>query len=173
MCETLITMANIDRHLRSAYPHFEAITTRWSDNDAYAHVNNVVYYSFFDTAVNAFLIRAGALRLGPASEAVESADSSIGLVVQTHCDFFESLAFPDVVQVGIRVAKIGNSSVCYELAVFKNAEPLAVAQGHFIHVYVGQKDRKTRALSAQLRSVLVALIRPATTQSFVISSLGT
>jgi acyl-CoA thioester hydrolase len=118
---------------RSAYAHFTAISTRWSDNDAYRHVNNAVYYGFFDTAVNRLLIEAGALDL--------EHSSTIGLVVETQCRYFAPIRFPDRVTVGLRVAHIGSSSLRYELAVFRNDDEEAAAEGHFVHVYV---DRATQ-----------------------------
>ena len=118
---------------RDGYPHFETISTRWMDNDVYGHVNNVVYYSFFDTAVNRYLIEQGALN--PAAGEV------IGLVVETHCNSFSPLSFPQPVQAGVRVAHAGRSSVRYEIALFAQDQERAAAAGHFVHVYV---DRLTR-----------------------------
>jgi acyl-CoA thioester hydrolase len=118
---------------RAAYAHFSPITTRWMDNDIYGHVNNVTYYSYFDTAVNRYLIEAGVLDIhgGPV----------IGLVIETHCNYFAPLAFPKNVEAGIRVAHIGKSSVRYEIGLYEDGEPLSAASGHFVHVYV---DRDTR-----------------------------
>src|SRR5215207_6236930 len=109
---------------RDRYHHFTALPTRWMDNDVYGHVNNVVYYSFFDTAVNRFLIARGALEIerGP----------TIGLVVETGCRYHRPLAFPDTVEVGIRVAHLGTSSVRYELGIFRAGDDLAAAEGHFV-----------------------------------------
>jgi acyl-CoA thioester hydrolase len=118
---------------RDGYPHFETISTRWMDNDVYGHVNNVVYYSFFDTAVNRYLIEQGVL--DPAAGEV------IGLVVETHCNYFSPLSFPQPVQAGVRVAHAGRSSVRYEIALFAQGQERAAAAGHFVHVYV---DRLTR-----------------------------
>jgi acyl-CoA thioester hydrolase len=118
---------------RDGYPHFETISTRWMDNDVYGHVNNVVYYSFFDTAVNRYLIEQGAL--DPAAGEV------IGLVVETQCNYFSPLSFPQPVQAGLRVAHAGRSSVRYEIALFAQGQERAAAAGHFVHVYV---DRLTR-----------------------------
>ncbi|HLT27476.1 MAG TPA: thioesterase family protein [Zeimonas sp.] len=131
---------------RDAYRHFCAITTRWMDNDAYRHVNNVVYYSFFDTAVNRYLIEAGALDI--------ERSEVVGLVVETNCHYFRPVAFPDRVTAGLRVARIGNSSVRYELAIFREDEPLACAQGHFVHVYVDRRSNRPVALPAALRDAL-------------------
>lgn len=134
---------------RSRYKAFRPITTRWMDNDAYGHVNNVVYYSWFDTAVNAHLIEAGALDI--------QASEVIGLVIETQCNYFASLAFPEPVEAGIRVAHIGKSSVRYEIGLFAAGAPLTAAKGHFVHVYVDRDSRRPAALPAKLRSVLEAL----------------
>ena len=138
---------------RSAYRVFRSISTRWMDNDLYGHVNNVVYYSWFDTAVNGYLIERGALDI--------HAGALIGLVVQTHCDYFSSLAFPQPVLAGIRVASVGSSSVRYEVGLFADepgdeAKPCA-ARGHFVHVYVDRSTRRPVPLPAQFLSVLESL----------------
>ena len=119
---------------RDGYPHFETISTRWMDNDVYGHVNNVVYYSFFDTAVNRYLIEQGAL--DPAAGAV------IGLVVETHCNYFSPLSFPQLVLAGLRVGHVGRSSVRYEIALFAQEQERAAAAGHFVHVYVDRLKRR-------------------------------
>ena len=134
---------------RSAYKAFCPISTRWSDNDVYGHVNNVVYYSWFDTAVNAHLIEQGVLDIHQGA--------TIGLVVETQCNYFASLAFPQAVQAGIRVAKLGNSSVRYEVGIFGEGE-LTAAKGHFVHVYVDQITRKPVALPPALKKVLETLV---------------
>lgn len=134
---------------RSAYPVFRSISTRWMDNDVYGHVNNVVYYSWFDTAVNAHLIAAGALDI--------HAGQTIGLVVETQCNYFAPLAFPQQVDAGIRVARIGSSSVRYEVGLFAAGEPTTAAAGHFVHVYVDRTTRRPAALPAPLRAVLEGL----------------
>ena len=127
--------------IRSNYRHFQSITTRWSDNDAYGHVNNVVYYNWFDTVVNTFLIHHG---------------NTIGLGVATGCNYFASLAFPETVELGIRVAHLGRSSVRYEIGVF-GANGLMAAKGHFVHVYVNAKTRRPTALHDNLVLILEAL----------------
>jgi acyl-CoA thioester hydrolase len=137
---------------RAEFAHFLAIPTRWMDNDAYGHVNNVVYYSFFDTAVNRFLIDRGVLRI--------DASPVIGLVVETGCRYHRPLAFPDAVEVGIRVAHLGTSSVRYELGVFREGDDLAAAEGHFVHVYVDRETRTPAALPADLRAALETIHRP-------------
>jgi acyl-CoA thioester hydrolase len=135
---------------RAAFPHLAEITTRWMDNDVYGHVNNVVYYSFFDTVVNGYLIAQGALDIAKSNV--------IGLVVETQCNYFKPLAFPDRVSAGLRVAHIGNSSVRYEIALFRNDDNDAAAQGHFVHVYVERASNKPAALPARLKSALEMLI---------------
>jgi acyl-CoA thioester hydrolase len=134
---------------RSAYKTFRTITTRWMDNDAYGHVNNVVYYSWFDTVVNAHLIEQGVLDI--------HAGETIGLVIETQCNYFASVAFPQTVEAGLRVARIGKSSVRYEVGLFVQGEPLTAAKGHFVHVYVDRTNRRPTALPAPLQTVLEAL----------------
>jgi acyl-CoA thioester hydrolase len=134
---------------RSAYRHFTVISTRWMDNDVYGHVNNVQYYSFFDTAVNGYLIAEKVL--DPETSPV------IGLVVETQCRYFESLSFPELVHAGVRVARIGNSSVRYEIGLFRSDGERAVAQGHFIHVYVARATWRPVPLPDELRSALLRL----------------
>lgn len=135
---------------RAAYKTFRTIATRWSDNDVYGHVNNVVYYSWFDTAVNGLLIESGAVDI--------HAGRVIGLVIETQCNYFAPLAFPEDVVVGIRVAHVGSSSVRYEVAIFPADPNLScAAKGHFIHVYVDRTTRKPAPLSVTLISVLESL----------------
>ena len=135
---------------RSQFHAFRRITTRWSDNDVYGHVNNVVYYQWFDTAVNAHLIEHGALDI--------HTGQTIGLVVETHCNYFAPLAFPDNVDAGIRVARIGSSSVRYEVALFAQEQDLCAAHGHFVHVYVDRDSRRpVSQLPASLKTVLERL----------------
>lgn len=137
---------------RRSYRYFTEIATRWMDNDAYAHVNNVVYYSYFDTAVNRFLIERGLLDL--------KGSAVIGLVVETQCQFFRPISFPDLVHVGMRVASLGNSSVRYEIGVFANADAEAAAQGHFVHVYVDRASGKPAPIPAAIRAGLAPLMPP-------------
>ncbi|MFS8976095.1 thioesterase family protein [Cupriavidus necator] len=134
---------------RSAYPYFQPITTRWMDNDVYGHVNNVVYYSYFDTVVNSYLIRQGVLDI--------ESGSTIGLVIETQCNYFSSLSFPETVVAGLRVARLGTSSVRYEVGLFSGDNELAAAQGHFIHVYVDRTTRRPVALPGPLREALLPL----------------
>ena len=131
---------------RSTYRAFRAISTRWMDNDVYGHVNNVVYYSWFDTAVNAHLIEQGALDIHHGSV--------IGLVVETQCNYFAPLAFPQTIEAGIRVARLGGSSVRYEVGLFAQGSELCAARGHFVHVYVDRETRRPVALPANLGNVL-------------------
>lgn len=138
---------------REAYARFSEITTRWMDNDAYGHVNNVVYYSFFDTVVNRWLIEQGALDIHQGAV--------IGLVVETHCNYFAPLAFPQIVDAGLRVALVGSSSVRYEVGLFARGEPLSAAAGHFVHVYVDRASRRPASLPAALLAALQPLRRPA------------
>ena len=150
------------REQRAAFRVLREITTRWSDNDVYGHVNNVVYYSYFDTAVNLWLMEAGLLvptaaEAGTEARAGTDSASPIGLVVETQCRYFAALAFPDAGSVGMRVAQIGTSSVRYELAVFRNQETLAVAQGHFVHVYVDRLTRRPAPLPDNWRERLERL----------------
>jgi acyl-CoA thioester hydrolase len=116
------------------------------DNDVYGHVNNVVYYSYFDTVVNQFLIEHGALEI--------AASPVIGLVVETQCHFFAPITFPDLVHAGLRVAHIGTNSVRYEIGLFRNLESAAAAQGHFVHVYVDRITRRPAGVPAAMRSAL-------------------
>ncbi len=135
---------------RSAYRVFRTISTRWMDNDAYGHVNNVVYYSWFDTAVNAYLIEQGVLDI--------ARGQTIGLVVETQCNYFSPLTFPQTVEAGLRVARLGASSVRYEVGLFAQGAPFAAAQGHFIHVYVDKQTRRPTALPMNLKTVLENLL---------------
>lgn len=135
---------------RADYLHFMPIQTRWMDNDIYGHVNNVNYYSYFDTAVNGYLIERGALDI--------HAGEVIGLVVETQCSYKQSLAFPEPIEAGLRVAKIGTSSVRYEIALFKVGEMRPAAEGHFVHVYVNRESRRPTSLTDKLRQALAPLL---------------
>lgn len=137
------------------FPHHRPIPTRWHDNDAYGHVNNVVYYAFFDTAVNAFLIEAGALDIG--------ASPVIAVVAETRCVFRRSLHFPETVTAGMRVARLGRSSVRYEIGLFGETDRGAgdagpAAFGHFVHVYVDRATRRPAELPDAVRAALVPLL---------------
>ena len=142
-------MSRPEPEQRTAYPYFRRIPTRWMDNDVYGHVNNVVYYSYFDTVVNAFLVHEGGLD-------VESG-STIGLCVESQCRYRAPVSFPDVLDAGLRVAKIGRSSVRYEVGIFRAGEDIAVAQGHFVHVFVNRMTRRPVDLPDQMRDALTRL----------------
>jgi acyl-CoA thioester hydrolase len=131
---------------RDRYRRFLAIPTRWMDNDVYGHVNNVVYYSYFDTVVNEYLVASGTLDI--------EKSRVIGLVVETRCRFFRAISFPDTVHAGLRVARLGNSSVRYEIGLFRNDEETAAAQGHFVHVYVDRETRRPAELPVEMREAL-------------------
>jgi acyl-CoA thioester hydrolase len=138
-----------EKSKRTDYKHIRPLQTRWADNDIYGHVNNVAYYGFFDTVVNEYLISAGALDIHDGAV--------IGLVVETHCNYFAPAAFPDALEGALRVAHIGNSSVRYELGIFKKGEDTALAEGHFVHVYVDRASRKPAPLPDALRKALQSL----------------
>ena len=137
---------------RNSYKAFRAISTRWMDNDVYGHVNNVVYYSWFDTAVNAWLIEQGALDI--------HSGEVIGLVIETQCNYFAPLAFPQDVHAGLRVAHIGRSSVRYEVGLFAADGELCAAAGHFIHVYVDRATRRPVPLPEKLKLTLETALCP-------------
>jgi acyl-CoA thioester hydrolase len=136
---------------RSAFKVFRRIDTRWMDNDVYGHVNNVVYYSWFDSVVNAHLIEQGALDIYHGE--------TIGLVIETQCNYFSPLAFPETIDAGLRVTKLGSSSVRYEIGLFAQGEDLCAARGHFVHVYVDKENRRpVKALPLNLKTVLETLV---------------
>ena len=135
---------------RSAYKAFRPIGTRWQDNDVYGHVNNVVYYGWFDTAVNGLLIEQGAVDI--------HSGSVIGLVIETQCNYFAPLAFPEAVVAGVRVAQIGSSSVRYDVGIFPaDPDQPCAARGHFIHVYVDRATRRPTPLPLRLLALLETL----------------
>ena len=131
---------------RSAYPVWRELATRWADNDAYGHVNNVVHYSWFDTAVNGWLIENGLLDIAEGDP--------IGLVVETGCRYAASLTYPEPVEIGLGVERLGGSSVTYRLGVFAKDSAEAAAEGHFTHVYVGRESRRPVALPEAMRAKL-------------------
>lgn len=135
-----------ERVARAGYKHLVPLQTRWADNDIYGHVNNVAYYGYFDTIVNEYLIGAGALDIHQGAV--------IGLVVETGCKYYAPLAFPEKLEGALRVGKIGNSSVRYELAVFRQGEEKPAAEGHFVHVYVNRNTRKPVQLPSPFRAAL-------------------
>ncbi len=142
-------MSRPEPEQRTAYHYFRRIPTRWMDNDVYGHVNNVVYYSYFDTVVNAFLVNEGGLDIdsGPV----------IGLCVESQCRYLSPLAFPDVLDAGMRVSRIGRSSVRYEVGIFRAGEDAAAAQGHFVHVFVDRTTRRPVDLPERMRLALTRL----------------
>jgi acyl-CoA thioester hydrolase len=146
-----MTSTRVQPTVRHDYPCLQAITTRWTDNDIYGHVNNVVHYSFFDTAVNRYLIEAGALDI--------HRGEVIGLVVETRCNYFEPIAFPQTVHAGLRVLQLGRSSVHYQIGLFADDAPRAAAVGHFVHVYVDRATRRPVALPPPLVAALLPLRR--------------
>lgn len=142
---------NQPQHLRGDYRHFQPITTRWHDNDIYGHVNNVTYYSYFDSAVNAYLIAEGGLDIHDGEV--------VGFVVSSACDYFTSIAFPNAIEVGLRVGKLGNSSVQYELAIFKVGEEQACAAGRFVHVFVERASNRPVTIPVGLRAAMQRLLK--------------
>lgn len=135
---------------RAAYPHLMAIQTRWADNDIYAHVNNVVYYSYFDTVVNNYLIEKGGL--DPFKGNV------VGFAVETMCRFFAPIAHPQKIEAGLRVGRLGTSSVRYEIGIFRKGRRQAVAAGHFVHVFVDRKSGRPTPLPPRIRRALARLV---------------
>lgn len=142
-------MSRVTPHTLKEYPHSLIIPTRWADNDVYGHINNAVYYFYFDTVVNRFLIDNGLLEIGESEV--------IGLVVETGCSYFSPVSFPDNIKATLRVAKLGTSSVTYEIALFKNDETTAAAQGHFVHVYVDDKTRRPVKIPDRMREKLTEI----------------
>lgn len=134
---------------RSDYRHFQPILTRWQDNDVYGHVNNVAYYSYFDSAVNTYLIEHGGLDI--------HGGAVVGFVVSSSCDYFASVAFPERLEIGLRVGKLGTSSVQYELAVFRAGEDEACAAGRFVHVFVERASNQPVEIPAGIREALQRL----------------
>jgi acyl-CoA thioester hydrolase len=134
---------------RTDFPHTQPITTRWTDNDAYGHVNNIVYYSYFDSVVNTWLIGRGFLDI--------QASTAIGVVAETSCHYFSPLTYPETVTAGMRVIHLGRSSVRYEIAIFAEGAEVAAAQGQFVHVYVDRVTRRPVEIPEPLRGALLAL----------------
>ena len=135
--------------IRADFPVLIPITTRWADNDAYGHVNNVAYYSFFDTAVNQWLLRAGLLDIAQSP--------LIGLVVETGCRYRRPLSYPMPLEVGLRVARLGTSSVRYDVAVFGPDAEEAAAEGHFTHVYVRRETGRPEPIPEEMRAVFATI----------------
>jgi len=134
---------------RSSYRAFRILQTRWSDNDIYGHMNNVVHYSLFDTAINGFLIEKGALDIRHGRE--------LFFVVETGCRYHSEMSFPDVVTAGIRVGRLGSSSVRYEIGLFRNEEDQAAAEGFFVHVHVDRSTRRPKPFDVSLRRLLESI----------------
>ena len=144
-------MAEGEQERRADYPHYLAIATRWMDNDVYGHVNNVVYYSYFDTVINKYLVEAGGLDI--------HAGAAIGIAVESHCAFHRSLAFPDLVEAWLRVGRLGTSSVRYEIGLFRAGDEAPAATGHFVHVFVDRETRRPTPIPPVLRAALQRLSR--------------
>ena len=135
---------------RAEYPHFLALPTRWMDNDVYGHVNNALYYAFFDTAINQYLIAEGGLDI--------AAGAVIAFAAESQCQYLRPLAFPEVIDIGLRVGKLGNSSVRYELAIFKEGEDFAAASGYFVHVFVDRETQRPVPIPRGIRTALERLM---------------
>ncbi|HDZ55605.1 MAG TPA: acyl-CoA thioesterase [Pseudomonas xinjiangensis] len=144
-------MTDIARPARQDFNYLHPITTRWHDNDVYGHINNVVYYAFFDSAVNTWLIEEGGLDIHQGEQ--------VAFVVSSACDYFQPIAFPEQIEVGVRVAKLGTSSVQYELGVFKQGEDQPCAAGRFVHVFVDRASNRSCAIPAGPRGALERLMR--------------
>lgn len=135
---------------REAFAAFVEVTTRWSDNDAYGHMNNAAHYTFFDTAVTSWLLQQG-LPTVPGE--------TLLFVAETGCRYFSEIGFPDKVTVGLRIARLGTSSIAYDIALFRNDEPVAAAEGIFVHVHVSARTRRPVPLPEGLRAVLERIVR--------------
>ena len=135
---------------RAGFRHFLAVPTRWMDNDTYGHVNNAVYYSYFDTVINAYLIQRGGLDIHDGSV--------IGLAIETFCQFHAPLSFPETIDAGLRVAKLGRTSVRYEIGLFKAGSGQPAATGHFVHVFVERVTQRPTAIPEALRAALGELV---------------
>jgi len=144
-------MAEGEQERRGDYPRFLEIPTRWMDNDIYGHVNNVIYYSYFDTVINQYLIEAGGLDI--------HAGTIIGIAVESQCRFHRSLEFPDVIDAGLRVGRLGNTSVRYEIGLFRRGDEEPAATGHFVHVFVDRESRRPLPIPAAMRAALQRLVR--------------
>jgi acyl-CoA thioester hydrolase len=136
--------------VRADYKIFYPITTRWMDNDFYGHINNVTYYSYFDTAANKYLIEEGGLDIANGEV--------IGFVVNSGCQYLAPIAYPETIEAGLRVDKLGNSSVQYGLAIFKAGEQQACAHGYFVHVFVNRQTQKSTAIPELIRQALAKIV---------------
>ncbi len=137
---------------RADFPCFRRLQTRWMDNDAYGHVNNVVYYAYFDTAITGFLIDNGVLDY--------QKSPAFGIAVETHCRFLKELSFPDDIDAGLRVARLGRTSVKYEIALYRQDDPEPAAFGYFVHVYVDRVTRRPVPVPDTARALLADLVIP-------------
>ena len=146
-------MARPQPFQRSAFAYYRVLQTRWADNDIYGHMNNVVHYALFDTVIGDFLIEQKLLGL-------HTGGDTIGVVVETGCNYFSEMAYPDQVTAGVRVAHVGSSSVRYEIGLFRNDHDIAAAQGHFVHVYVDRVTRRPVPLPPALLAALAPLQPP-------------
>lgn len=135
---------------RQSYKHFLPIQTRWRDNDPYQHVNNAVYYEYFDTVINEYLIRAGGLDY--------TNGEIVGLAIETHCEFHKPIKFPQVIDAGVRIAKLGNSSVRYEVGLFIAGDDECAAHGHFVHVFVKRPESRPTPIPPPLRAAMEKLL---------------
>ena len=138
------------RPTRADYRHFLAIPTRWMDNDLYGHVNNVVYYSWIDTVVNRYLIDEGGLDI--------TAGEIIGVAAEGGCRYFASVAYPDTVDAGLRITRLGSSSAIYDIGIFRQGDDDAAAAGHFVHVFVARDNMKPVAIPQGIRTALERIL---------------
>lgn len=148
---TTAVKSKIMESVRDKYAHFQTISTRWKDNDLYGHVNNVEYYSFFDTVINRWLIQNGELDIHKGEV--------IGVCAESSCKFHSSIAFPDAVEAGLRIAHIGRSSVRYEIGLFSEASEKLVAEGWFVHVFVSRDSRLPTPIPQKLRDTMSSIAR--------------
>lgn len=142
----------VPRPLRGEFRHILSIPTRWMDNDVYGHVNNALYYAFFDTVINHYLIEVGGLDIHHGAV--------IGLAVETRCNYFAPIAFPDVIDAGLRVAHLGNSSVRYEVSLYRKGHESSVAFGYFVHVFVDRETRRPVPIPEKIRAALARIETP-------------
>lgn len=142
-------MKNDNIPTRADYKHFVPLTTRWADNDVYGHVNNVTYYAYFDTAANRYLIDAGGLDIHD--------DPVFGIVVESKCQYHSPIAFPEAIEAGVRVDRLGNRAVTYGIGIFRKGEDAAAAHGHFVHVFVERENRRPVPIPEKLRKALEAI----------------
>jgi len=145
-----VTDYNPKDERRDNYPHFLTIPTRWRDMDVYQHVNNVTFYAYFDTVINEYLIHEGGLDY--------TEGETVGFAVESHCQFLQPIKFPDILNAGLRVAKLGNSSCRYEIAIFKEGDDNPSAVGYFVHVFVDKETTRPTPITGQMRIALEKLV---------------